>query len=155
MIFKDSSRAIGTRLRYGLASVIAALLAFGVVAVTPSPAQAETPYPYSDGCHVFGGDWNLFCLEWTGGYPNGYVRARVAAFPSKASVGLQECTVGSCQPGQYGIAVWTLVQAAYNYPSPPVTAGRRVSKNGAYRVCSQIVPGSVWSCMYYSTYLGD
>lgn len=155
MIFKYSSGAIGTRLRYGLASVIALLLAFGVIAVAERPAQADTTYPYSDGCHEFAFDFAYYCLEWTGGYPTGYVRAAVYAFPAKASVGLQECTTGSCQPGNFGVPVWTLVQATYNYPNPAVTPGRRVGKFGAYRVCSQSVPGGVWSCPPYSTYLGD
>jgi hypothetical protein len=154
VIFKYSSGAIGTRLRYGLASVIALLVAFGVIAVAERPAQADTTYPYND-CHAFPMDFGDYCVEWTGGYPNGYVRARVQTFPAKASVGLQECTTGSCQPGQFGVPVWTLVLAAYNYPNPPVTPGRRVGKYGAYRACSQSVPGGVWSCMYYSTYLGD
>jgi hypothetical protein len=152
VILNSSSGAIGTRLRFGLASVMALLVAFGVIAVVETPARADTTYPYND-CHAFSMDFGDYCVEWTGGYPYGYVRARVQTFPAKASVGLQECTI--CQPGSFQVPNWTLVQAAYNYPSPPATAGRRVGKYGAYRACSQSVSGGVWSCMYYSVYLGD
>ena len=110
-MFNYSSGAIGTRLRYGLASVIALVVAFGVIVVPASPAQAEEYYPYSDGCFYFNYDIGLYCLEWTGGYPYGYVRARVPAAPRKESVGLFECT--NCGYGQYGHQVWTLVAATY------------------------------------------
>ena len=157
MIFKYCSGTIGTRLRFGLASVIALVVAFGVNVVAESPAQADTQYPYSDGCYSFAGDFGYYCLQWTGGYPNGYVRALIPMVPTLASVGIEECTSGPCQPGvNYGISNWHLVAASYNYPSmPAVSPAVRVSKFGAYRACSQSVPGGVWTCMWWSTYLGD
>ena len=93
---------------------------------------------------------SLPCVEWTGGWPSGNVRA--SAGIDYYSIKLQTCSAPGTKICQNYIDVPGAVVVG-----KPRTGWYKVSKYGMYRTCVKVVQGSSWACMrnYYTPYLGD
>jgi hypothetical protein len=131
-----------------VATVAALTLTLGLGLAKPAAAAPYVNYPYQK-CVVIGFATEAICTAWTGGYPNGYVRAETAT--NYYGVKLLKCT--NCA----GLTGWSWVTAAVatNYPgyTPSVRAGKTVW----YKSCHQRFNGGPWACVANrdAVYLGD
>lgn len=151
----SGSASVRRRLRHVVVGFLGILAALGIIAVG-TPAQAH-PGWYIDCAHLaYSPYYN--CVEWTGGWPSGYVRAEIGG---TYGVKLRECHSAGCQASSNSSSpvVWNDVAVAYatSQGNPVVTPSVRVGKYSAYQSCYQTVPGGVWNCapLRWYVYLGD
>ncbi len=119
-----------------------------VWALSPSAHAAVCPEGFQC-CSYVRTDHSAICTEWTGGWPNGVVRAQTGY--DWYRIRLQTCTsttyrLQDCSP-------WvTLATSAPHY-----TPWFHVGKANWYRVCGQLFDGADWLCQGSRevVYLGD
>jgi hypothetical protein len=89
------------------------------------------------------------CIEWTGSYPTGYVRAGPGSW-LWYSLKLQVCE----SPGRVNGNCFVDDGVVYGQPYTP---WKKVGKYGWYRSCFQVIRGGKWNCQNPGDYeyLGD
>lgn len=129
-----------------LQSVFAMFVAFGVLGGSALPAGAATWYTHDRWCGTF---FTQPCdVQYTGGYPTGYVRA--AGTMSQYEVSLQSQTVIG--------GPWLTVARTYPHSSGTIyTPSVRAGKTSSYRGCVRTVSGGPNLCLAPTgpIYLGD
>lgn len=96
------------------------------------------------------GAHSLPCVEYTGSWPSGKVRA--SAGPDYHSIKLQTCSA----PGTHVCNNYVDVSGSL-VVGKARSAWFSVSKYGMYRTCVRVAAEGKWACMrqYYVPYLGD
>jgi len=102
-------------------------------------------------CEGFSGPQFSLCVSWSGGYPDGAVRATQTGY---YALKLQTCSAPGtkiCVDSQYIDVPDTDTVGA------PLTLGSRVGRFGMYRACGKVTASTDWVCMHadQAPYLGE
>jgi hypothetical protein len=133
---------------------ISAVMVLGLMI---APAQATT---WHDACGNPSGLEPDNCLQWTGGYPGGVIRAWA---PSRYYYAIR---LDTC-PGTYdhicSMGVWRTVETKVLNKQAGVTASFQTTRTGWFRLCAKVLSGASWGCtgvtgdytIVWPLYLGD
>lgn len=140
-----------------VASVLAMIAAATIGLLGAQPAWAITWYPYSKCASAGDAFGEPVCVAWTGGYPNGYVRAESKS-SNYVAVRLDTCSAPGTNICTNFVTVATVdLHVTNTQGKAGFTPSVHVSKYGYYRVCSKVYTYSTWQCLGTpgQVYLGD